>query len=345
MDAGQGDATLLVYPDGSLVLVDCGCKQNAKVVQDEIAGVLERHLGKLPLDKRKLRGLVLTHPDGDHYNLVKKIIIDGRIKVDDVIYSGSPADYGRGLLSKLQIGCGATLHQLGAQERRWVEKWSTHGANVQILSANIYGSNDKDIKNTNSVVLLVTYGDVNVFLMGDATDKTEDWILTNWGTELDDLLANKQTVLKLGHHGSATSSCEKWLNKLNPSVVFISSDTRSFGGVSLPRSSVIERVEKVVRSLRKEFEHYYVQYNDITERHEPILTELAIFSTLHYLAINLPSRDTFTAYGTSWYLTIPAPGLNLDMSIVPACPKEFLNEPWKLWDPDESDDIDEEVSA
>jgi hypothetical protein len=46
MDAGQGDATLLIYPDGSLVLVDCGCIMNNGVVTKGIKTLLEEHLAK-----------------------------------------------------------------------------------------------------------------------------------------------------------------------------------------------------------------------------------------------------------------------------------------------------------
>jgi glyoxylase-like metal-dependent hydrolase (beta-lactamase superfamily II) len=87
MDAGQGDSTLLVYPDNSLVLVDCGSTKNADVVGQQIAEVLDRYLANAP--GNKLKALVLTHPDRDHFNLVNQLIVQTGIQVDFVLIGGS----------------------------------------------------------------------------------------------------------------------------------------------------------------------------------------------------------------------------------------------------------------
>src|SRR5215217_4372225 len=64
MDAGQGDCTLIVYPDNSLTLVDCGSTKSGKEAFAEIQKVLNRYL-------EKNYNLVLTHPDQDHYNQLR----------------------------------------------------------------------------------------------------------------------------------------------------------------------------------------------------------------------------------------------------------------------------------
>jgi hypothetical protein len=107
-----------------------------------------------------------------------------------------------------------------------------------------------------------------------------------------------------------------------PQVVFISSDTRTFSGVSIPRSGVIQRILTYgkVHDFGGKFEHKYVQYNDATDRHQQISTTLALFTTLHLLKF---VNDTeFVAYGTTWYYGVDDSGI---IGIEPACGWSEIN--------------------
>src|SRR5262249_38613377 len=68
MDAGQGDCTLIVYPDGSLTLVDCGSTKSGSAALGEIKTVIDRKF-----QNKELLTVVLTHPDEDHYNLLRSL--------------------------------------------------------------------------------------------------------------------------------------------------------------------------------------------------------------------------------------------------------------------------------
>lgn len=318
MDAGQGDATLIVYPDGSLTLIDCGCKKNKDIVMGEIEIVLKDFLGST---SNRLKNLVLTHPDGDHYNLVDPLIVKKGVTVGNIYYGGRASDYS-GLTSWLTSHSGAVPLSQGYGSVATVTSLSYDGGGtkpnveVRILSANAGDPSVKTDANPNSVVLCVTYLGLNFFLMGDSTELTEAFIVKNLGENLDKLLAGKRSILKAGHHGSNTSSHQEWIKKIVPQVVFISSDTRTFSGVSIPRSGVINRIFEFgkVFDFGSKFEHKYVQYNDSTDRHEQVSTTLALYTTLHLLKF---VNDTeFTAYGTSWNYNVDDVG-NID--IWPAC--------------------------
>ena len=69
MDAGQGDSTLVVYPDNSLMLIDCGSTKSKGVVAPEIISAINRYLPKTS-GGNTIHTLVLTHPDIDHYNML-----------------------------------------------------------------------------------------------------------------------------------------------------------------------------------------------------------------------------------------------------------------------------------
>ena len=306
MDAGQGDCTLIVHPDKSLVLVDCGCKKNKDIVYGEILTVLDRFLEKT--DNNSLKALVLTHPDGDHYNLVESLIVNRDVPVETVYYGGKMGDY-TGLKTWLKDHMDAVGFSQGHGNLSVVEGLSYKGkgpndpnVDVRILSANAGDPNVKGDANPNSIVLLVTYVNLNFFLMGDSTELTEDAIRDNLGKELKKLTANRRSILKVGHHGSKTSSSQAWLEAVKPQIAFISSDTKTFRGVSLPRSEIVTRLFALntLHEFGKPASHYYVQYNDATERHEQVNTTKGLFTNLHRLKFEDDDIE-FEAFGTSWY--------------------------------------------
>jgi len=328
MDAGQGDATLMVYPDRSLTLIDCGCKKNSKTVKPEIGKVLNHYL-----TSDGLKALVLTHPDGDHYNLVKQLIVDAGVKVGTVYYGGQASDY-TGLTTWLDDSKTKTVVPFGEKHCsvELVPGLSYDGTDdmmphvlVRVLSANAGDPTVKTDANPNSIVLLVTLNDINIFLMGDSTALTEKFIIEKLGADLDKLLAGQRNTLKVGHHGSLSSSTPEWLDKVKPQVAFISSDTKTFNEVSIPRSTVINRILalKTLYDFGAKFEHNYVQHNDATNRHQQVSTTLGLYTTLHLLDFTPPTQNVeFTAYGTSWHYQIDDQGTP---GVVPACDWDNVN--------------------
>ena len=327
MDAGQGDCTLIVHPDNSLVLVDCGCKKNKDIVSGEISTVLSRFLSKTG---NRLKALVLTHPDGDHYNLIKALIIDNGVTIDTIYYGGLRTDYS-GLSTWLRDHGNAVDFSQGYTSIAVVPGLSYNGTgtknqnvDVRILAANCGDSKVKADANPNSIVLMLTFWDVNIFLMGDSTYQTEILLIFRLGAEIGDLMKGRRSVLKAGHHGSKTSSTQSWLNLVKPQVVFISSDTRTFSGVSIPRSEIIDRIFALntLYDFGDKFEHKYVQYNDATDRHQQVSTKKGMFTTLHLLNF-APNNTDFTAYGTSWYYSISNDGTIIGLE--PSCGWSEIN--------------------
>ena len=318
LDAGQGDATLLVYPDDSLVLVDCGSNQNRNVVGHEIEKVLDAYLARTG---NRLKALVLTHPDQDHYNLVEALIVNKGVQVGTLFFAGTTGDYGDlgdwirdnrdnpTTIDKVVALQNAYFSRSPEPELSFDGQGQAPDVDVRILSANVGDYRIKSDANPNSVVLLVTYLNINIFLMGDATTQTEGFIvnINKFRGDLTKLLAGRSTVLKAGHHGSNTSTGSAWLDLIEPKVVFISSDTQSFGGVSIPRSSVIDRILNK-GTLRNFMSHRYVQYTDSRDRHEHVKTEAMVYTTLYYLNFKKKKKKNqkrpFVSYGTTWYYTI-----------------------------------------
>ena len=257
MDAGQGDSTLVVFPDDTLLLVDCGSRKSGAVVRPQIGQVLARYLAPT---RGRIERLIITHADEDHYNQLLPVLnaFPSRPTVGASWFGGALAQYQNARERNLthdwlrdnSTPLGASVHQPTAP---W---FSVAGAHVYLLAANATGRVDSPDTNANSVVLLVVYAGVKIFLMGDATELTERAILLSNPRPAGPrpppvvppsiLARDHATALKMGHHGSDTSSSDLWIRTLQPNALFISSDTKAFGryGTGIPR---IEHLESVVR--------------------------------------------------------------------------------------------------
>jgi len=200
LDVGQGDALFIESPTGTQILVDGGPPRK---ILNQLSRVVS------PFD-RSIDAIIITNPDADHiagFLDVLKIY-----KVDSVFESGTLTDSKtyqnlkdeinknnipsilarRGM--KLNLGGGVFIDILFPD--RYVSSWST---------------------NDGSIVARLTYGDTKIMLTGDASVKTEKIILEENSQE-----QLKSNILKVGHHGSRTSTSLEFLKVINPSYAFIS---------------------------------------------------------------------------------------------------------------------------
>lgn len=225
LDVGQGDSTLLQLPDGAVVLVDAGgCEPGAFDPGERYVVPALRALGV-----RKLDLLVLTHPHADHVGGAKAV------------------------LEQVEVGeVWACWH---AQPNAWIERirrWSArrhvplsrprpwrHGATrlLPLWPQGTSGScGDPALgTNDNSIVLRVEQGEHALLLSGDIEDVAE-------GALVEQRAALAAAVLKVPHHGSATSSTESWLDAVGPRLAVISSGRGNRFG--LPHARVVRRYRR-----------------------------------------------------------------------------------------------------
>jgi beta-lactamase superfamily II metal-dependent hydrolase len=325
MDSGQGDCTLIVYPDGSLTLVDCGTIKNSDVVAPQIKLVLARYLPNTE-NKNTINNFVLTHPDQDHYNMIKHVLKGtGAPVVKQVYFGGARTLYKNGNESdatydwlKAHPNCAPPPYIF--QGKTPDVNLSRAGVQVYLLAANATGrpdAADGHSCNTNSIVLLFIYNGVKTFLMGDASEATEGFIMDQViGNKLHDLLDNtKFTMLKMGHHGSDTSSSEIWIRAIQPNGLFISSDTKGFGkyGTGMPTFTHLTNVVSwsgKIKNLPKDFCHSTIYYADQATDKKFVaspLTRQAVCTTLYQINYNTNGTD-FEATGGSWFARVPDSG-------------------------------------
>jgi competence protein ComEC len=233
IDVGQGDATLVLFPDGRSLLVDTGgfpipALQDAENGQPARFDMGERVVAPVlrAFAVRRLDALVLTHGDPDHIGGALSVI---RLFRPRALWEGVEVPPHRGL-SALAAFAG----QLGA-ERRFVvagDRLQLGAVQINVLHPPVPAWERQRVRNEDSVVLEIRLGDVAVVLPGDIGKEGEQAVLP----VLDPAPV---VVLKAPHHGSATSSTGAFLSALKPrAVIFSAGRANRFGH---PAPSVVAR--------------------------------------------------------------------------------------------------------
>lgn len=219
LDVGQGDAIHVMTPDGYEMLIDGG--PSAAVLRE-----LAR--GRSFFD-RTIDVVVATHPDTDHVGGLVDVL--ERYKVDwlleTVAESDSPAATAYQNAAKLE---GA--HLISAQAGQVIQLGAS--TTVRILSPQ--GDTTNWASNASSIIVQIVYGDIEFMLTGDAPSSIEEYLVGEYGSTLE------SEVLKLGHHGSKTSSSQIFVDTVKPQFAVVSaSEGNRYGH---PHFSVIDRVWK-----------------------------------------------------------------------------------------------------
>ena len=200
LDIGQGDALFIESPTGTQVLVDGGPPKK----------ILSRLAQVMPIFDRNIDAIIITNPDQDH--------IGGLLDVLKVYNVGQVFESGTFNDSKIYQNLEQEIKNKNIPDylaRSDMRLNLGGGAYVDILFP------DRDVstweRNDGSVVARLVYGETSAMLTGDATVKTEKIILAeNSAEEL------KSTILKVGHHGSRTSSSPSFVKTVAPNYALIS---------------------------------------------------------------------------------------------------------------------------
>lgn len=214
IDVGQGDAILITTAEGN-ILIDTSEKSEREALVNYLA---EQNI-------TSLKYLILTHTDADHIGSADYVVEN--YDVDTVMmtdYTATTKTYERLLTAIENKGTNVIIPEL-----RYV---FTLGS----LQMTIIAPTEKfDDPNEMSLVIKAVHGETSLMFTGDAEVESEEGILENWSAaEL------KVDILKVGHHGSDSSTTQAFLDALDPDAAVIScGEGNSYGH---PHAEVVDRL-------------------------------------------------------------------------------------------------------
>lgn len=227
LDVGQGDSIYIEAPNGNQLLVDGG--SGTQVLSA---------LGKvMPFYDRSIDAVLATHPDKDHIGGLPFAL--DRYRVEKVFVSGAPSDTAVYSAFEKKItdkGVEKILAKRGMRVRL------SRDVYFDILFPDVDTSRFKET-NDASIVGKLVYGDKSFLLTGDSPIKIEQHLIA---LDLPSRQAGGKSlhsnVLKLGHHGSRTSSSEAYLGFVSPEYAIISTGCKNSYGH--PHKEVLALLDK-----------------------------------------------------------------------------------------------------
>ena len=245
IDVGQGDA-ILITTSGGNALIDT----SESGEWDKLNTYLER------ANIKKIDYLVLTHPDADHIGNADKVIEN--------------YDIGKVIMTDYAATTKTFERLLDAIEEKDLEVIKPEPGDSFVLGAlkltAIAPTEKYKDPNEMSIVLKATFGETSVMLTGDAEKESEADLLTYW--KKGDL---KCDILKVGHHGSETSTTAKFLEAVDPSIAIIScGEGNKYGH---PHKETMDKLEAAGIKIYRTDLHGSIIYRTDGEKFELVSTE------------------------------------------------------------------------
>ncbi len=225
IDVGQGDAALIVFPNGGTLLVDAGGLgfSSSFDIGDRVVAPVVRSLGFRRLDR-----LALTHGDPDHIGGAPAIVREFR-----------PAEVWEGIPVPRSDPLTALRRQAQQQGARWSnvhdgDRVIVDGVEVVARHPQPEDWERQKVRNDDSLVLELRWREVSIVLTGDIGRVPEQRIAEAFAPA-------RLRVVKVPHHGSLTSSSAGFVHALRPTVAVVSAGRSNHFGHPAPE--VLARYE------------------------------------------------------------------------------------------------------
>ena len=228
LDVGQGDSCLIRTTRNKVILIDGG-----KGINDEY-NYGKNVLGPYLLDHKitKIDYMIVSHFDSDHCGGL--FYIAENFNVENIVIGKQYSEY-TNLISFLEIQKSKKINLIVAKAGDLLT-FDKH-TRAEILFPDTNNKISENEINNNSLVLKMYYKDISILFTGDIEEKAENVLLTLYGTKL------KSDILKVGHHGSKTSSTHEFIELVKPKIALIGvGKDNNFGH---PNQEVINRLEAI----------------------------------------------------------------------------------------------------
>jgi len=198
-DVGQADSILIQYPyNKANILIDTG-KNDYTMINGIIPYLKSKGI-------RKINYLIITHGDEDHIG--GAITLINNFKVDNIILN-------RGDYSESEIELINNNKNINIINN--VKQIKVNNKYLYFLNDKIYNN-----ENDNSIIIYFEHLKYKFLFMGDSTFVSEDYLLENYNLK-------NISILKVGHHGSSTSTTKEFADIINPKISLISVGQNNYG--------------------------------------------------------------------------------------------------------------------
>ena len=216
LDVGQGDAAIILCDDMSMI-IDGGRSSYSQFLYSYITNTLKlTHMDYM----------IATHPDADHIGGLAAAL--NAVPVDLLLTPVTSHD-SKGFENMMKYAEKQGTAVLVPEEGDYLV---LGGARIEILHC----YPEATYTNDKSIVVRIDYGETSFLFTGDA-ERTSEFMMVDAGVDL------KADVLKVGHHGSATSTEREFLEKVQPKYAVISCGKDNKYGH--PRPEVLKRLSDV----------------------------------------------------------------------------------------------------
>ena len=219
-DVGQGDSVFIETPNGNQVLIDGGPDNT----------VLQKLGEVMPFYDKDIDMLMVSHPHADH--IVGLIEVLNRYEVKSIIEAKESYNS-----AEFRAWQEAVKDENANEVEAIVYKIIDLGNDVTLTILHpfesVTGDNPKNLHD-DVVVAMLKYGELEVMLTGDMETKVERRLIME-GYDLD------SDILKVGHHGSKTSTSEEFLSAVSPEVAVIQVGAKNRYGH--PSPDILKRLE------------------------------------------------------------------------------------------------------
>ena len=232
IDVGQGDSILIEFPKGKRMLIDGGGLHEDRF--DIGKNVIAPFLWKKKI--HRIDYLVLTHPDPDHLKGLNFIALhfsigqfwDGGLRGDSEAYFQLAQTLSSKKTDRFSLSEKTPVQMIDGVQITFLNPPGN-------IAPNRVGRNISFFNN-HSLVMKLQFRNINVLLAGDIEKEVEDR-LTREGCSL------RADILKIPHHGSASSSTPQFLESVKPTYAILSVGERNIG--RLPHPEVLKRYERL----------------------------------------------------------------------------------------------------
>lgn len=227
IDIGQGEAIVINFPDGKTMLIDSGTSTKG------LSELRQKYLDYLALvtDNDVIEYMIVSHPDADHYNMLKQVV--DSYQVQNAYFNQDEGVAYNQFLDVLTLEEGIVLNEVDNESLTFI----VEGAGYKVT---IYCSGDSAFsgageRNNQSFICLLEYGGRRILFTGDAGTPTEKWFIEELNRPYIDI-----DVLKVGHHGSSTSTSQEFLEFIDAEYAVISCDDGTLYGH--PHGEIMDRL-------------------------------------------------------------------------------------------------------